>query len=343
MINETDQIQYHSLEEAIHSVFGNDASEIRRERVHGGDINDAYRLSLSTGEKVFVKTNSINNWDFFRTESHSLLALRGTETIGVPKVLGTGIDEQKGFSFLLLEWMERVPPVKNYWEIFGHELAALHRAEYELHPAKCPLRAPHNTCPSEADVLCPAKYTLRAPHDTCPSGASGLRPARYGFVEDNFIGSNPQKNSPMETWIDFYRECRLTPQIRMAEHYLDSKMRKKIAHLLDHLDSYLREPAFPSLLHGDLWSGNVLCGNDGKAWILDPAAYVGDFETDLAMTQLFGSFPYAFYSAYSEINPIDKRYEERRDLYHLYHLLNHLNLFGRMYLGSVTNILNRYV
>lgn len=322
MINETDQIQYHSLEEAIHSVFGNDASEIRRERVHGGDINDAYRLSLSTGEKVFVKTNSIGNWDFFRTESHSLLALRETGTIGVPKVLGTGINEQTGFSFLLLEWMERVPPVKNYWETFGHELAALHRAEYELHPAKCPLRAPRNT------------------H---PTGASVLRPAKYGFVEDNFIGSNPQKNSPMETWIDFYRECRLTPQIRMAEHYLDSKMRKKIVHLLDHLDSYLREPAFPSLLHGDLWSGNVLCGNDGKAWILDPAAYVGDFETDLAMTQLFGSFPSAFYSAYSEINPIDKGYEERRDLYHLYHLLNHLNLFGRMYLGSVQNILNRYV
>lgn len=322
MINETDQIQYHSLEESIHSVFGNDAREIKRERVHGGNINDAYRLSLSTGEKVFVKTNSIGNWDFFRTESHSLLALRNTGTIGVPKMLGTGIDEQKGFSFLLLEWMERVLPVKNYWEIFGHELAALHRAEYELHPAR---------------------YTLQASRNTCPYGAGGLRPARYGFAEDNFIGSNPQKNSPMETWIDFYRECRLTPQIRMAEHYLDSKMRKKIAHLLDHLDSYLREPAFPSLLHGDLWSGNVLCGNDGKAWILDPAAYVGDFETDLAMTQLFGSFPSAFYSAYSEINPIDKGYEERRDLYHLYHLLNHLNLFGRMYLGSVMNILNRYV
>lgn len=301
MINETIQTQYSSLEDAIHSVFGNDAETCRTDRVPGGDINDAYRISLSTGEKVFLKTNSIVNWDFFRTESHGLLALRGTGTIGVPKTLGTGVDRQKGFSFLLLEWIESIPCIKNYWETFGHELAALHKAEYELHPT------------------------------------------RYGFEEDNFIGANPQKNSPMETWIDFYRECRLTPQIRMAEHYLDSKMRKKIAHLLDHLDSYLREPVFPSLLHGDLWSGNVLCGNDGKAWILDPAAYVGDFETDLAMTQLFGSFPSAFYSAYNEINPIDKGYEERRELYHLYHLLNHLNLFGRMYLGSVTNILNKYI
>lgn len=200
MINETDQIQYHSLEEAIHSVFGNDASEIKRERVHGGDINDAYRLSLSTGEQVFVKTNSIGNWDFFRTESHGLLALRETGTIGVPKVLGTGINEQTGFSFLLLEWMERVPSVKNYWETFGHELAALHRA----------------------------RYTLRASRNSCPCGAGGLRPARYGFGEDNFIGSNPQKNSPMETWIDFYRECRLMPQIKMAEHYWIPKCEKRL-------------------------------------------------------------------------------------------------------------------
>lgn len=322
MINETDQIQYHSLEESIHSVFGNDAREIKRERVHGGDINDAYRLSLSTGEKVFVKANSTGNWDFFRTESHGLLALRETGTIGVPKTLGTGIDKQKGFSFLLLEWIESMPCIKNYWETFGHELAALHRAEYELRPAR---------------------YTLRASRNACPCGTGGLRPARYGFEEDNFIGANPQKNLPTETWIDFYRECRLMPQIKMADHYLDSKLRKKIIHLLDHLDSYLKEPEFPSLLHGDLWSGNVLRGPEGKAWILDPAAYVGDFETDLAMTQLFGSFPSAFYSAYNEINPIDKGYEERRDLYHLYHLLNHLNLFGRMYLGSVTNILNKYI
>lgn len=297
----TVSLSYRSLEEAIHAVYGMDAVTIDRERVQGGDINNAYRFSLSVGETVFVKTNSVKNFNFFIAEAHGLTTLKEAAAIGIPKVLGTGIDEQNGFSFLLLEFIESASPIQNYWEVFGHELAALHRAESKFHPA------------------------------------------RYGFAEDNFIGSNPQKNSSMASWIDFYRECRLMPQIRMAEHYLDSKLRKKLTYLLEHLDSYLREPDFPSLLHGDLWIGNVLCGKDGKAWILDPAVYIGDFETDLAMTQLFGSFPSSFYSAYHEVNPIDKGYGDRKDLYHLYHLLNHLNLFGRTYLGSVADIVKRYV
>ena len=96
-------------------------------------------------------------------------------------------------------------------------------------------------------------------------------------------------------------------------------------------------------LHGDLWSGNMMCGYGGRPWIIDPAVYVGDFETDLAMTQLFGSLPEIFYAAYSEINPIDRKgYLERRRLYDLYHLLNNLNLFGTAYLGSVVEIIDEY-
>lgn len=320
---------YHSLADAIHFVFGNDAEILKTDRVHGGDINDAYGITLSTGEKVFAKTNSIGNWKFFITESHGLLALRDIRAIGVPKVLGAGMDEQKGISFLLLEYVESAPPARNYWETFGHQLAGLHKAvplrENEPYWSNASQKRQGNSSPFGMN------------------GADELRSFWYGFLEDNFIGASPQRNRPMEKWIDFYRECRLLPQIKMAGSRLDSRMRKKLAFLLDHLDSYLREPEFPSLLHGDLWSGNVLRGPDGKAWILDPAVYVGDFETDLAMTQLFGSFPSTFYSAYHEVNPIDKGFGERKDLYHLYHLLNHLNLFGGMYLGSVANIVNRYV
>ena len=317
---------YHSLAEAIHSVFGNDAEILKTDRVHGGDINDAYGITLSTGEKVFAKTNSIGNWKFFTAESHGLLALRDTRAIGVPKVLGAGMDEQKGISFLLLEYVESAPPARNYWETFGHELASLHKAS----PAQ--INELHSHSQAQRDQG----------HSSSPK-ADGQPLLKYGFCEDNFIGASPQKNHPLEAWIDFYQECRLMPQLKMAEHYLDSRLRKKADYLLEHLDQYLREPEFPSLLHGDLWSGNVLRGKDGKAWILDPAVYIGDFETDLAMTQLFGSFPSAFYAAYHEVNPIDKGYDDRRELYHLYHLLNHLNLFGRTYLGSVAEILNRYV
>ena len=165
----------------------------------------------------------------------------------------------------------------------------------------------------------------------------------FGFPEDNYIGATPQKNTPMTRWVDFFRECRLLPQIKMADQYFDTNTRRLCAKLLDHLDSFLPEPEFPSLLHGDLWSGNSAPGPDGKAWIFDPAAYVGHHEAELAMTELFGRCPEEFYRAYSEITPIDSGYRDRRDLYNLYHLLNHLNLFGGSYLGSVQQILRRYV
>ena len=103
------------------------------------------------------------------------------------------------------------------------------------------------------------------------------------------------------------------------------------------------EPDQPSLLHGDLWSGNYIAGNDGRAWLIDPAVYVGNSEADLAMTELFGRFPQSFYDAYSEVNRIDSGYRERRDFYNLYHLLNHLNLFGPGYLPSVLSVINHYV
>ena len=112
--------------------------------------------------------------------------------------------------------------------------------------------------------------------------------------------------------------------------------------LLDHLDQYLTEPAFPSLLHGDLWGGNFVTGPDGHAWLIDPAVYVGHFEADLAMTELFGGFKRAFYDAYREANEIPPGYYDRRDLYNLYHLLNHLNLFGGSYLAPVRDTLRRY-
>ena len=102
------------------------------------------------------------------------------------------------------------------------------------------------------------------------------------------------------------------------------------------------EPKHPSLLHGDLWSGNIITGNDGKAWLIDPAVYVGHAEADIAMTELFGGFPRAFYDAYKESGMLQPEYGRRRDIYNLYHLLNHLNLFGRTYLSSVRRVIEGY-
>ena len=291
------EVLHNTPDEAIARIFGNGTKITARQPVYGGDINRAFRLTLSDGRPVFMKSNAPKNLRFFETEAKGLEALRQTGTIGVPRVLGIGAD--KDMSFLLLEFLEPAPKISGYWEVFGRELAALHKAD-------------------------------------CRHLAEG-----FGFPEDNYIGASPQKNTPKTRWVDFFRECRLLPQLEMADRYFDTDTRRLCTKLLDGLDSYLLEPQFPSLLHGDLWSGNSAPGPDGKAWIYDPAAYVGHHEAELAMTELFGRCPEEFYRAYNEIIPTGG-YEDRRDLYNLYHLLNHLNLFGGSYLGSVQRILRRY-
>ena len=165
----------------------------------------------------------------------------------------------------------------------------------------------------------------------------------FGFSQDNFIGARPQQNTPASSWIAFFRDQRLAPQFKAADSYFTPADRTKITKLLDNLDRFLIEPEQPSLLHGDLWSGNVMCGNEGKAMLIDPACYVGHREADLAMTELFGGFPQTFYDAYKEAFPLQPGYEERRDLYNLYQLLNHLNLFGPTYLEPVLAITSEYV
>ena len=165
----------------------------------------------------------------------------------------------------------------------------------------------------------------------------------FGFSQDNFIGARPQQNTLASSWISFFRDQRLAPQFKAADSYFTPADREKITKLLDNLDRFLIEPEQPSLLHGDLWSGNVMCGSDGKAMLIDPACYVGHREADLAMTELFGGFPQSFYDVYKEAFPLQPGYEERRDLYNLYQLLNHLNLFGPTYLEPVLSIVGEYV
>jgi fructosamine-3-kinase len=163
---------------------------------------------------------------------------------------------------------------------------------------------------------------------------------QFGWHRDNTIGLTPQHNNWSDDWVAFFREHRLGFQLQLAgENGFGGELQSAGSKLNDNLQSLFRdyEPA-ASLLHGDLWGGNWASAN-GQPVIFDPAVYYGDRESDIAMTQLFGGFGSDFYSAYQESWPMASGYEDRLILYRLYHVLNHLNLFGRGYLGRALQLI----
>ena len=167
---------------------------------------------------------------------------------------------------------------------------------------------------------------------------------RFGYESDNYIGATPQPNEWSNSWVEFFRERRLGFQVRLLEErgYATPELLEKATALMGKLDALIgRHPVEPSLLHGDLWSGNYMSDADGMPVLIDPAVYYGDREADLAMTELFGRFDAKFYAAYKKSHPLAAGYDQRRDIYNLYHLLNHLNLFGLSYMPGVMEILRR--
>jgi fructosamine-3-kinase len=162
--------------------------------------------------------------------------------------------------------------------------------------------------------------------------------SEFGFFEDNFIGITPQLNSSCENWGEFFYKHRLLYQLSLAKK--GSEWKKGLdcfkGQLIDFLNSH--NPS-PSLVHGDLWVGNVLCGAEDCPYVIDPAVYYGDREVDLAMTELFGGFDKSFYQSYEQVYPLDMGYKMRKSIYNIYHLLNHYNTFGASYKGQVESSL----
>jgi fructosamine-3-kinase len=170
-----------------------------------------------------------------------------------------------------------------------------------------------------------------------------MQGAQFGWSRDNFIGSTPQHNTAQRTWPLFFARQRLLPQLQLAKangqpaRLIASGERlagKLPALFVDH------QPP-PSLLHGDLWSGNAATDESGMLTLFDPAVHFGDREADLAMSELFGGFPDSFYAAYREAWPLADGFEQRKTVYNLYHVLNHLNLFGGGYLGQAERMIAR--
>jgi len=164
----------------------------------------------------------------------------------------------------------------------------------------------------------------------------------FGWARPNFIGTLPQENTEASAWPAFYVQRRLAPQYELSrsqnllavgEVPTVGRMEARVADLVPEVS--------PSLLHGDLWSGNYLISADGRPYLIDPAVYYGHAEVDLAMSLLFGGFSEEFYDAYFEINPKQPGFGLRVQLYQLYYLLVHLNLFGRSYHASVRAITSK--
>ncbi len=168
--------------------------------------------------------------------------------------------------------------------------------------------------------------------------------ATFGFGHDNYIGRLHQRNAATSNWIDFFIEHRLEVQLGLALYngHIDKTYADRFRLLYSVLPEQLPQEK-PALIHGDLWSGNVMPGHHGHPTIFDPAVYYGHREMELAFTRLFGGFDKQFYLTYNEVFPLMPGFTQRADLYNLYPLLVHVNLFGTSYLSGIDRTLRQYI
>ncbi len=298
-----------NLQRALSQRFG-DLSQIRA--VGGGDTSAAVSVSTRRAGRLFVKYGAAPAGLTYAAEADGLTALREAaasagvaDRILVPEPLAVAAPTADAPGYLVLPWLERGGASEEGWPSFGESLAALHRHGSEL-------------------------------------GAVSTR-GRYGWSRDNYLGPETQANKYADNWVDFYRERRLgamADRMRARGRWL-GKWDGPLAALLRGLDARLPADPPPAPLHGDLWGGNAVALANGRFALIDPAAYTGHHEVDLALTELFGGFPPAFYRGYYAVTPEAPDYAVRRDLYQLYYLLVHLGI-SMSYGARVESVLRRY-
>jgi len=261
----------------------------------GGCINPSARVSTAGGETYFLKWNDSADAEMFAAEADGLRALAVPGGLRVPYVVGWGGTCTRADPGWLL--LEFIPTGAP-GPCYGERLG---RGLGRLH-----------TSPKEQI---------------------------FGWPRDNFIGSLPQGNDPSPTWAEFWRDRRIVPQFtRALDHgYFRGGATEVLQSLVNRITDILpaADSGEPNLLHGDLWSGNYFPDSQGMPVLIDPAVYRGVGEVDLAMMELFGSFPPGFVDAYRSTRGLSPEYENHlRDLYQLYYLLVHVNLFGGSYVGA---------
>jgi fructosamine-3-kinase len=271
------------------------ATEVRP--IGGGDINEAFHLTLADGREAFVKTRVGSSPGEYATEARGLEWLAEPGLLRTPRVLDVGED------YLALEWVRPGRLGAEGAEEFGWGLAGTHLAG-----------APQ--------------------FGVTRSGPGG--PARFGSLQ--------LPNDPTDDWPTFYAERRLRPLTRIARERgaLGGAGVDAVERVSDRLAGLVGPPEPPSRLHGDLWAGNVMADADGHGWLIDPSAYGGHREVDLAMLRLFGPPPGRVFAAYEERAPLAEGWEERVELYQLLPLLVHAVLFGGSYRGAAERVARRY-
>ena len=294
--------------------------------VGGGDINEAWRVTLADGRCAFVKTRAGAAPGEYAAEAAGLRWLAAPGALRTPEVLEVAGDH------LALEWIECGRLDAGGAQELGRGLALTHAAgaprfgDPALAPEGSPGGAPGGGSPGAG-----------APEDGSPGGGS----PRAGAAA---FGSLRLPNDPAPDWASFYAERRLLPLARIAREReaLSEAGARALEGLCARLPELAGPPEPPARLHGDLWSGNVLADARGRPWLIDPSAYGGHREVDLAMLRLFGAPSEAIFAAYEEVAPLAAGWEERVELWQLLPLLVHAVLFGGFYRGAAERLARRY-
>jgi len=294
----------------ISETTGETFSLDNRHSVSGGCINQGYSIS-SSSRTYFAKINQASQIAMFEAEALGLQQMRATQTIRVPEPICWGTEGNS--AYIVLEWLDLGSRGgERAWEEMGRKLAAMHKYTPPTPPLLSRGEEPNST----------------------------LLRGVFGWDINNTIGSTVQINNWTVNWAEFWAEHRIGYQLKLARprggHFPEGEC------LLEVIPELLagHEPQ-PSLVHGDLWAGNARVTSVGEPIIFDPAAYFGDREVDIAMTELFGGFSAQFYRGYNQVWPLEGGYDQRKTLYNLYHILNHFNLFGGSYESQANQMINR--
>ncbi len=303
-----------AIEAAIEQATGVGSSVQASTAQSGASFDHAACVTLADGRRFFVKCGPESAYERFLAEAAGLIALGEPGILRVPRWARAGMDTGSNQAFIVMEAIAR-----------GDEQ-------------------------SSVDVRWRRLGHQLAEHHRITRGS------RFGFDHDNHCGATPQPNPWIEEGVAFWRDQRLGFQLRLAREngVADDAMLRAADRLLGRLDSLLDPDDEPSLIHGDLWVGNVIVDAgaivdptvtgpsvDGPA-VIDPAVHYGHREAELAMCHLFGGFAPAFFDAYAESFPLPADADARRPIFTLYHLLNHLNLFGISYRDACMAAMDRF-